>query len=119
MLVIMSQCTGIYLFGSDCLCPEQSPCLCYLDVQTVSSSFQEYSAGAPQSMETENKLLSPCIKASKLKTKVLIIVIPDLLYPWLSAGIMKDGHGVWVRNSMTYEGGTKDPGQVAYIHLSV
>lgn len=39
------------------------------------------------------------------------------LYPWLSVCVMQDGHGVRVRDSMTYKSGAKHPGQVVYVHL--
>lgn len=41
------------------------------------------------------------------------------LYLWLSARVVQDGHGVWVRNSVAHQSGTKHPGQVSHIHLSV
>lgn len=41
------------------------------------------------------------------------------LYLGLSARVVQDGHGVWVRNSVTHQSGTKHPGQVSHIHLSV
>lgn len=72
----------------------------------------------------ETKLVSKNLYLCKI-LKAMCCLIRSLnstqffysLYPWLSVGVMQDGHGIWVRDSMTYKSGAKDSGQVVYVHL--
>lgn len=59
--------------------------------------------------------LNKCFKHSVKTT----ISHPHSPYPRLSTGVIQDGHGVWVRNSMAHQGRTEHPGQVQHIHPSI
>lgn len=51
---------------------------------------------------------------------VLIRKVQQALHhPWLSAGVVQDGHGVWVWDGMTHQGGSKHSCQIGDVHLGV
>jgi len=92
------------------------PGRCSLEKQTGPSSLLECSASAPRPGNIHPEFMVNAIKkrAEDVGARGSVSV-----YPWLSAGVVQDGHGVRVGHRVTHQSRAEHPGQVVHVHLGV
>ncbi|TNN35277.1 hypothetical protein EYF80_054562 [Liparis tanakae] len=59
------------------------------------------------------------VRANKRRPQTGVGAGAPSLYPWLSAGVVQDGHGVGVGHRVTHQSRAEHPGQVVHVHLGV